>query len=205
MQNLPVLATQETQRLRSDYPSIEHLEAGNVAAWLMERQEQLLVVAKSPARIPDLTDWKRTVADIRSEEKEQINPSETDPDTDPSPETTLPERKVPHLEAEGSRKADGISVEAFSSRITSALVEAFGEASQTLPPLFEGLERDGKLLMLRLLLAKILGKEKTIMLAWGVKSGGRSHDKYRMASELIDSMIRDLSKLGFDENNNWGG
>ena len=162
------------------------------------------MVAKYPARIPDLTDWKRTVADISSEEKEQINPSETDPDTDPDPETTLPERKVPHLEAEGSRKADGISVEAFSSRITSALVEAFGDASQTLPPLFEGLERDGKLLMLRLLLAKILGKEKTIMLAWGVKSGGRSHDKYRMASELIDSMIRDLSKLGFDENNNWG-
>jgi hypothetical protein len=162
------------------------------------------MVAKYPARIPDLTDWKRTVADISSEEKEQINPSETDPDTDPDPETTLPERKVPHLEAEGSRKADGISVEAFSSRITSALVEAFGEASQTLPPLFEGLERDGKLLMLRLLLAKRLGKEKTIMLAWGVKSGGRSHDKYRMASELIDSMIRDLSKLGFDENNNWG-
>jgi hypothetical protein len=83
-------------------------------------------------------------------------------------------------------------------------VSASGEASQTLPPLFEGLERDGKLLMLRLLLAKRLGKEKTIMLAWGVKSGGRSHDKYRMASELIDSMIRDLSELGFDENNNWG-
>jgi hypothetical protein len=42
------------------------------------------------------------------------------------------------------------------------------------------------------------------MLAWGVKSGGRSHDKYRMASELIDSMMRDLSELGFDEENNWG-
>jgi hypothetical protein len=162
------------------------------------------MVAKYPARIPDLTDWKRTVADINSEEKEQINPSETDPDTDPDPETTLPERKVPHLEASGSRKADGISVEAFSSRITSALVSASGEASQTLPPLFEGLERDGKLLMLRLLLAKRLGKEKTILLAWGVKSGGRSHDKYRMACELIDSMMRDLLELGFDEKNNWG-
>ncbi|MEW5861464.1 MAG: hypothetical protein AB1861_29470 [Cyanobacteriota bacterium] len=46
MQNLPVLTTRETQRLRADYPSIEHLEAGNVAAWLMERQEQLLVRAK---------------------------------------------------------------------------------------------------------------------------------------------------------------
>jgi hypothetical protein len=45
-QQLPNLTTQETQRLRSDYPSIEHLEAGNVAAWLVERQEQLLVRAK---------------------------------------------------------------------------------------------------------------------------------------------------------------
>ncbi|MBD2124911.1 hypothetical protein NDI39_27530 [Microcoleus sp. ZQ-A2] len=43
---IPSLTTQETQRLRSDYPSIEHLEAGNVAAWLVERQEQLLVRAK---------------------------------------------------------------------------------------------------------------------------------------------------------------
>jgi hypothetical protein len=46
MQDLPVLTTQETQRLRADYPSIEHLEAGNVAAWLVERQEQLLVRAR---------------------------------------------------------------------------------------------------------------------------------------------------------------
>jgi hypothetical protein len=45
-QQFPSLTTQETQRLRSDYPSIEHLEAGNVAAWLVERQEQLLVRAK---------------------------------------------------------------------------------------------------------------------------------------------------------------
>jgi hypothetical protein len=58
--------------------------------------------------------------------------------------------------------------------------------------------------MLRLLLAKRLGKEKTIMLAWGVKSGGRSHDKYRMASELIDSMIRELQELGYTDENNWG-
>jgi len=43
---IPALTTFETQRLRSDYPSIEHLEAGNVAAWLVERQEQLLVRAK---------------------------------------------------------------------------------------------------------------------------------------------------------------
>jgi hypothetical protein len=40
---LPSLTTLETARLREDYPSIEHLEAGNVAAWLVERTDQLLV------------------------------------------------------------------------------------------------------------------------------------------------------------------
>ena len=45
-QILPQLTTEETKKLRSDYPSIEHLEAGNVAAWLVERQEQLLMRAK---------------------------------------------------------------------------------------------------------------------------------------------------------------
>lgn len=44
---LPVLATKETARLREDYPSIEHLEAGNVASWLVERQDQLLMRAKT--------------------------------------------------------------------------------------------------------------------------------------------------------------
>jgi hypothetical protein len=150
------------------------------------------------------TSIDKQIEDSSLEEKEQTNLSETDPDPDPDPETTLPERKLTPEEAEGGRKPDGISMEAFSTRLTSALASAFGEASTTLPPLFDGLDRDGKLLMLRLLLAKRLGREKTILLAWGVKSGGRSHDKYRMASELIDSMMRDLSKLGFDENNNWG-
>jgi hypothetical protein len=159
------------------------------------------MVGKHPARIPDLTDWRREVADIDSEENEQTNLSETDPSPDPSEEVALTERKVPPEEVEGSRKPDAISVAAFSARLTEALASASGEAST---PLFDGLERDGKLLMLRLLLSKKLGKEKTIMLAWGVKSGGRSHDKYRMASELIDSMIRDLLELGLDENNNWG-
>jgi hypothetical protein len=162
------------------------------------------MVGKHPARIPDLADWKRNVGNINSEEKEQTNLSETHPNTDPSLETPLPERQLPPEEALVSQKPDGISAEPLSNRLAEALASASGEASQTLTPLFDGLDRDGKLLMLRLLLAKRLGREKTILLAWGVKSGGRSHDKYRMASELIDSMMRDLSELGFDENNNWG-
>ncbi|MBD2358744.1 hypothetical protein H6G41_29815 [Tolypothrix sp. FACHB-123] len=43
---LPILSTKETVKLRSDYPNIEHLEAGNTAAWLQERLDQLLIRAK---------------------------------------------------------------------------------------------------------------------------------------------------------------
>ncbi|HEY9633752.1 MAG TPA: hypothetical protein V6D14_10120 [Coleofasciculaceae cyanobacterium] len=158
------------------------------------------MVGKYPARIPDLSDWKRTVADVNADEKEQINLSVTDPSSDPSPRTTMRERKLPPEKAEETHKSDGISVEAFSVRIESALQT---EASDTLPPLFDGLDRDGKLLMLRLLLREKLGKEKTISLAWGLKSGGRNHDKYRLASELLDAMIQDLAGMGFSEGNNW--
>ena len=43
---LPTLATKETAKLRDRYPSLEHLEAGNVASWLIERQDQLLCKAQ---------------------------------------------------------------------------------------------------------------------------------------------------------------
>jgi hypothetical protein len=162
------------------------------------------MVAKYPARIPDLTAWNRNVGDINSEDNEPTNLSETDPSSDPSPETTMRERKLPPEKAEGSRKPDGISVEAFSTKIAEALAEASGEASTTLPPLFDDLDRNGKLIMLRLLLAKKIGKEKIILLAWKVRSGGRSHDRYKLASELLEAMIKELSELGFNEENNWG-
>ncbi|BCL40274.1 hypothetical protein [Nostoc sp. MS1] len=46
-QPIPQLATKETATLRADYPCIEHLEAGNIAPWLVERLDQLLVRAKT--------------------------------------------------------------------------------------------------------------------------------------------------------------
>ncbi|MBN3948436.1 MAG: ATP-binding protein [Nostoc sp. NMS7] len=41
------LTTLETRKLRSQYPSIEHLEAGHAASWLQERHDQLLCKAKA--------------------------------------------------------------------------------------------------------------------------------------------------------------
>jgi len=44
---IPRLETRETEGLRDKYPNIAHLEAGNIAAWLAERKQQLLEIAKS--------------------------------------------------------------------------------------------------------------------------------------------------------------
>jgi len=41
-------------------------------------------------------------------------------------------------------------------------------------------------------------------MAWSEKSGGRNNTRYRYASELLDAMIQDLTKMVFTEANNWG-
>lgn len=46
MTELPHITTKETATLRDDYPSLSHLEAGNVAEWLQERKEQLVARAR---------------------------------------------------------------------------------------------------------------------------------------------------------------
>jgi hypothetical protein len=68
----------------------------------------------------------------------------------------------------------------------------------------DGLDRDGKLLLLRVLLTKNLGREKLILLAWRQNSGGRNHEKYKYISQELNSMIEELNELGFNEENNWG-
>ncbi|MBD2130068.1 hypothetical protein NDI39_29305 [Microcoleus sp. ZQ-A2] len=159
------------------------------------------MVGKHPARIPDLTDWKRDISDSTSAETPSTQLTETDPSTPPDPEATESERKLTVVNVEDARKPDDTRLEGFLAQIASALSL---EASDTLPPLLDGLDRNGKLLMLRALLSQNLGKEKTILLAWGQKSGGRNHEKYKYAAELLEAMMRELNGLGFNDENNWG-
>ncbi len=159
------------------------------------------MVGKYPALIPDLTDWRRNVSDSTSDENHSRQLTETTPSTPPSEEATLPEWKLTEVNAEDARKPDDTRLEGFLAQVTEAQNL---EASDTLPPLLDGLDRDGKLLMLRVLLSQNLGKEKTILLAWGQKSGGRNHEKYKYAAELLEAMTRELNGLGFNDENNWG-
>lgn len=45
--NIPKITTRQTEYLRDQYPSLSHLEAGNVAEWLQERKDQLFEQARS--------------------------------------------------------------------------------------------------------------------------------------------------------------
>ncbi len=126
--------------------------------------------------------------------------SDSLPETSSEPSTSEPEAlgKLPPLEPEAKPNSDVARLEAFSAKIDAAL------AADSPQPLFEGLDKQGKLLMLRLLLARRLGVEKTIFLAWGTKSGGRNHAKYQMASQMLNAMIQELDEIGYNLENNWG-
>ncbi len=53
--NIPKITTKETEHLRESYPSLSHLEAGNIAQWLQERKEQLFEMARASENEADMT------------------------------------------------------------------------------------------------------------------------------------------------------
>lgn len=53
--NLPKITTKETEYLRLQYPSLSHLEAGNIAQWLQERKDQLFEMARASENEADMT------------------------------------------------------------------------------------------------------------------------------------------------------
>ncbi|MBN4004235.1 hypothetical protein [Nostoc sp. LPT] len=53
--NIPKITTKETEHLREQYPSLSHLEAGNIAQWLQERKEQLFEMARASENEADMT------------------------------------------------------------------------------------------------------------------------------------------------------
>ena len=53
--NLPKITTKETEHLRESYPSLSHLEAGNIAQWLQERKDQLFEMARTSENEADMT------------------------------------------------------------------------------------------------------------------------------------------------------
>lgn len=92
------------------------------------------------------------------------------------------------------------------------IVKILGETLAQLPEkpkiaLFDShydLSLEEKLLVVRSLLYKKIGKENSILVLWGRASGGKNHHHYQACSECFDQMKIKLREQGFNEENDWG-
>jgi hypothetical protein len=97
--------------------------------------------------------------------------------------------------SEGSEVSD--CAEASEGSLEGFLADVLAEASA---PIFSDnfplKDHQQRVQLAKLVIARNLGKEKTIFLLWGVTSGGRSHQRYADARAMLERLING------EENNN---
>lgn len=90
--------------------------------------------------------------------------------------------------SEGSERSD--SAEGSESSLEGFLADVLAEASA---PIFSEefplKNHQHRVQLAKLVIAKNLGKEKTIWLLWGVRPGGRNHNLYTEARAMLDRLI----------------
>lgn len=94
-------------------------------------------------------------------------------------------RNVPVAEPENPGTLDGTRAERFSGLLAEILAET---APAVFSPDFP-LEHEGRVELAKLVIAQNLGQEKTILLLWGVRRGGRNHHLYIEAKAMLDRLI----------------
>lgn len=91
--------------------------------------------------------------------------------------------------SEGSEGSD--SAEAPEGSLESFLADVLAEASA---PIFSEefplKDHQQRVQLARLVIAQNLGKEKTILLLWGARPGGRNHALYTEARAMLDRLIK---------------
>jgi hypothetical protein len=147
---------------------------GNPVLGLMPKVE----VNKSS--VDDLPDGKNSTSD---------KPSGTD--------YTLPQQDTGNLAnpygtgTAGSQDSEGLdSSEALNQSLNGFLAEVLAE---NLPPVFADdfplKKHERRVQLAKLVIAKNLGKKKTIFLLWGVTDGGRNHQRYADARAMLERLI----------------
>jgi len=136
------------------------------------------------------TAQKATVAEVSDA---QINTSNKPSGKD----YTLPGQDSGNLPNPYGKGAEGLDVmeasctsEALEQSLNGFLAEVLAE---TLPPVFAynfPLEKhERRVRLAKLVIAKNLGKQKTIWLLWGVKDGGRNNQRYIDARAMLERLI----------------
>jgi len=123
----------------------------------------------------------------------QINTSEKPSGTD----YTLPDQNTGNLAnpygkgADGSEGSEGLDTsEALNQSLNGFLAEVIAE---NLPPVFADdfplKKHERRVQLAKLVIAKNLGKQKTIFLLWGVTDGGRNHQRYVDARAMLERLM----------------
>jgi hypothetical protein len=120
-------------------------------------------------------------------------------DNSPGKDSTLPQQEAGNLSnpygkgAEGSEGSEGSDTsEALNQSLNGFLAEVIAE---NLPPVFADdfplKNHERRVQLAKLIIAKNLGKMKTIWLLWGVKDGGRNNQRYIDARTMLRRLIGD--------------
>ena len=120
------------------------------------------------------------------------------PDNSSRKDATLPEQdtgNLPNCDGKGtagSQDAETSSdLEALKQSLNGFLAEVLAE---NLPPVFTDdfplKKHERRMQLAKLVIAQNLGKQKTIFLLWGVTDGGRNHQRYVDAREMLDRLIK---------------
>jgi hypothetical protein len=91
----------------------------------------------------------------------------------------------------GSQYSEGLdSSEALNQSLNGFLAEVLAE---NLPPVFADdfplKKHERRVQLAKLVIAKNLGKKKTIFLLWGVTDGGRNHQRYADARAMLERLM----------------
>jgi hypothetical protein len=113
-------------------------------------------------------------------------------------DTTLPEQddgNFPNAYRKGVEGLEGLEVRDSSEALNQSLNGFLAEViNESLPPVFADdfplKKHDRRVELAKLVIARNLGKQKTIWLLWGVRDGGRNNQRYIDAREMLDRLIK---------------
>jgi hypothetical protein len=119
-------------------------------------------------------------------------------DSSSGKDCTLPEQdsgKLANPYGKGTAGSQDVETTDESSALNESLNGFLAEViAENLPPVFADdfplKKHERRVQLAKLVIAKNLGKQKTIYLLWGVTDGGRNHQRYVDAREMLERLMR---------------
>jgi hypothetical protein len=118
-------------------------------------------------------------------------------DSSSGKDCTLPEQdsgKLANPYGKGAAGSQDVETTSESSALNESLNGFLAEViAENLPPVFADdfplKKHERRVQLAKLVIAKNLGKQKTIYLLWGVTDGGRNHQRYVDAREMLERLM----------------